>query len=51
MIQDAKKIDQLKLRTAVKQCQAFLSLVDPFDILAKLGELTLVLHSMKILDG
>ena len=45
------KLDQLKLRTAVKQCQAFLSLIDPFDILAKHGELTLALHPMKILDG
>ena len=45
------KFDQLKLRTVVKQCQAFLSLIDPFDILAKHGELTLALHPMKILDG
>ena len=45
------KFDQLKLRTAVKQCQAFLSLIDPFDILAKHGELTLALHPMKIPDG
>ena len=45
------KLDQLKLRTAVKQCQAFLSLLDPFDILAKHGELTLALHPMKIPDG
>ena len=28
-----------------------LSLIDPFDILAKHGELTLALHPMKILDG
>ena len=45
------KLDQLKLRTVVKQCQAFLSLIDPFDILAKHGELTLALHPMKIPDG
>ena len=45
------KFDQLKLRTAVKQCQAFLSLIDPFDVLAKHGELTLALHPMKIPDG
>ena len=45
------KFDQLKLRTAVKQSQAFLSLIDPFDILAKHGELTLALHPMKIPDG
>ena len=44
------KFDQLKLRTAVKQCQAFFSLIDPFDILAKHGELTLALHPMKIPD-
>ena len=30
---------------------AFLSLIDPFDILAKHGELTLALHPMKIPDG
>ena len=30
---------------------SFLSLIDPFDILAKHGELTLALHPMKILDG
>ena len=29
------------MRTAVKQCQAYLSLIDPFVILAKHGELTL----------
>ena len=45
------KFDQLKLRTAVIQCQAFFSLIDPFDILAKHGELTLALHPMKIPDG
>ena len=45
------KFDQLKLRTAVKQCQAFLSLIDPFDILAKHGELTLALYPMKMPDG
>ena len=41
------KIDQLKLQTAVKQCQAYLSLIDPFVILAKHGELTLTVHPMK----
>ena len=30
---------------------ALLSLIDPFDILAKHGELTLALHPMKIPDG
>ena len=30
---------------------SLLSLIDPFDILAKHGELTLALHPMKILDG
>ena len=30
---------------------SLLSLIDPFDILAKHGELTLALHLMKILDG
>ena len=29
---------------------SLLSLIDPFDILAKHGELTLVLHPMKIPD-
>ena len=37
------KLDQLAFEP--------LSLMDPFDILAKHGELTLVLHSMEILDG
>ena len=30
---------------------SLLSLIDPFDILAKHGELTLALHPMKIPDG
>ena len=30
---------------------SLLSLIDPFDILAKHGERTLALHPMKILDG
>ena len=30
---------------------SLLSLIDPFDILAKDGELTLALHPMKISDG
>ena len=30
---------------------SLLSLIDPFDILAKHGELTLALHPMKILNG
>ena len=30
---------------------SLLNLIDPFDILAKHGELTLALHPMKILDG
>ena len=30
---------------------SLLSLIDPFDILAKHGELTLTLHPMKIPDG
>ena len=33
------------------QTVSSLSLIDPFDILAKHGELTLALHSMKIMDG
>ena len=49
VIQDAK-IWSTKIANHSQSVKP-LSLIDPFDILAKHGELTLALHPMKILDG
>ena len=45
------KLNQLKIVNHSQTVSSLLSLIDPFDILAKHGELTLALHPMKILDG
>ena len=45
------KFDQLKFANHSQTVSSLLSLIDPFDILAKHGELKLALHPMKILDG
>ena len=50
VIQDAK-IWSTKIANRSQIVSSLLSLIDPFDILAKHGELTLALHSMKISDG
>ena len=50
MIQDAK-IRSTKIANRNQTVSSLLSLIYPFDILAKHGELTLALHPMKILDG
>ena len=51
MIQDAKICSTEIVNHDQTVSSPFLSLIDPFDILAKHGELTLALHPMKILDG
>ena len=50
VIQDAK-IWSTKIANRSQTVSSLLSLIDPFDILAKHGELTLALHPMKIPDG
>ena len=50
MIQDAKTL-LTKIANRSQTVSSLLSLIDPFDILAKHGELTLALHPMKISDG
>ena len=45
------KLDQLKIANHSQTVSSLLSLIDPFDILAKHSELTLALHPMKIPDG
>ena len=46
MIQDAK-LWSTKIVNHSQTVSSLLSLIDPFDILAKHGELTLALHPMK----